>query len=75
MKNLKENQEIVSKNKELRRLEEQDENEIIAILAKSKKKITKKIKLKELEVKQHYMSFKNSVNFEMIILLYVLCRL
>lgn len=56
-------------------MEEQDENEIIVILAKSKKTITKKIKLKELKVKQHYMSFKNSVNFEMIILLYVLCRL
>lgn len=44
-------------------MEEQDENEIIAILSKSKKKITKIIKLRELEVKQHYMSSKNSVHF------------
>lgn len=53
-KNLKESREFVAKSKELRRLEEQEENTKIAIVAESKKRIARAIKLKEIEVRRYF---------------------
>lgn len=54
LKNLKENREFVANNKEIRRLEEQEENAKIAIMAESKKRISRAIKLKEIEVRRYF---------------------